>query len=361
MFYSRHGQFRPFLPGMIKKNFDERVRSVSTAAFALHKQNPTDVIATINKLAELHGVGAATASLILAIHDPDNVIFFSDEIYVWLMDDGGGAKPNRKDIKYNVKEYKVLYDKSRALMAKLRVSLVDIEMVAYVIAREAEQDGPDPKVAQGPIESTDPEKTGEPLKTNTPNVPKVGKRKRGLGITEGDRLLEELPEEFSLKKRGKKMDESTQKSEPTDIPVEETQAYKEFKARHPNIKTERGFKNGFFRENNRYLNWDIKPGNSNYVVPERSKSGRTITPISTAIDEDREQLSDTPPLDYRKTSPLNYRKTSPVPGRKRGRPRLSNTASMPEPGSTRVHRESANQLEQGIVEDLSAIFWPGEE
>jgi hypothetical protein len=81
----------------------------------------------------LKGVGPATASLLLSVHDPENIIFFSDEAYRWLCTNGEKANP-----KYNVKEYDDLHAKSKALIAKLKVSPTDVEKVAFVIIKENE-------------------------------------------------------------------------------------------------------------------------------------------------------------------------------------------------------------------------------
>ena len=86
----------------------------------------------INKIAELKGVGPATASLILAIHDPEHVTFFSDECYGWLVDGG--------EIKYNVAEFVELHEKSKTLISKFgaAVTALDIEKVSFVIKKENE-------------------------------------------------------------------------------------------------------------------------------------------------------------------------------------------------------------------------------
>lgn len=121
--------FRPALPALIRKNSPEGVVHITKEGFALYSEDTSNVIPALKAIAQLKGVGPATASLILAIHDPENVIFFSDEAFRWLVNDG--------TLKYDFKEYKALYDKSSALMAKLRVSPIDIEKVAFVLDRES--------------------------------------------------------------------------------------------------------------------------------------------------------------------------------------------------------------------------------
>lgn len=84
--------------------------------------------AAVDVLTRLKGIGPATASLLLAVHDPDKVIFFADEAFYWLCSNG------RKDsIKYNTKEYKELCQKAQDLAERLDVKAVDIERVAYVL------------------------------------------------------------------------------------------------------------------------------------------------------------------------------------------------------------------------------------
>jgi hypothetical protein len=91
----------------------------------------SDVGATLDVLTKLKGIGPATASLILAVHDPDQVLFFSDEAFYWLCSEG------RKDsIKYNTREYADLNSKAKTLVKRLGVKAVDVEKVAYVLMRQ---------------------------------------------------------------------------------------------------------------------------------------------------------------------------------------------------------------------------------
>jgi len=89
-----------------------------------------DSISALRTLALLTGIGPATASLLLSVHDPENVLFFSDEAYRWLVCDG-----KEQAIKYSLKEYEELEMKARALMKKLDVGARDVERVAFVIMR----------------------------------------------------------------------------------------------------------------------------------------------------------------------------------------------------------------------------------
>lgn len=105
-------------------------------AVDLYKKN-LDAAAAVAGLVKLKGIGPATASLLLAVHDPKNVIFFADEAFYWLCS-GGRQGP----IKYNAKEYKELNAKSQALARRLNVGAVDVERVAYVLMNAAKAEGP---------------------------------------------------------------------------------------------------------------------------------------------------------------------------------------------------------------------------
>lgn len=101
------------------------------AAIDLYKNN-SDAAAAVDALAKLRGIGPATASLLLAVHDPENVIFFADEAFYWLCN-GGKQGP----IKYNAKEYKELNAKSQILAKRLNVGAIDVERVAFVLMNGA--------------------------------------------------------------------------------------------------------------------------------------------------------------------------------------------------------------------------------
>lgn len=100
-------------------------------------KNKSDVSTAVDALVKLKGIGPATASLLLAVHDPDNVIFFADEAFYWLCCGG-----KRDLIKYNPKEYKELNAKSQALARRLNVGAIDVERVAYVLMNGANSISP---------------------------------------------------------------------------------------------------------------------------------------------------------------------------------------------------------------------------
>lgn len=130
---SRHGTFRPSLPKLVGSNKQPKVLEVTKDAFDHYAAHPYDIKAAVDKLSVLKGIGPATASLLLAVHDPENVIFFGDEVWAWLCNNG-----ERSGLKYNVEEFEDVHAKSTALASRLRVSPIDIEKVAFVIIRENE-------------------------------------------------------------------------------------------------------------------------------------------------------------------------------------------------------------------------------
>jgi hypothetical protein len=172
---SKHGIFRPTLIGIVNTNPAPHLRISTRAAFkALPDPSTEDLYpeAALQILSdELRGVGPATASLILSIatqcmpqyNDPSrpSIPFFSDELWWWLGMDrypGGPEKEklNRASIKYNMKEYGILFKAVDELRKRIgavergeeggeagegegeagvrsSLSVVDIEKIAYVI------------------------------------------------------------------------------------------------------------------------------------------------------------------------------------------------------------------------------------
>jgi hypothetical protein len=131
---SRHGKFRPTLPQQVASNSPEAVKEATSLGFSHHATNPSDIAQTLELLTKpLKGIGPATGSLLLAVHDPENVIFFSDEAYSWLVNGGEKAK-----ILYKTLEFEELFNRAKELQARLSVSPIEIEKVAYVIIKENE-------------------------------------------------------------------------------------------------------------------------------------------------------------------------------------------------------------------------------
>lgn len=125
----------------------------------------------------LMGVGPAAASLLLAVHDPDHVIFFSDEVYQWLVAGGKKVSP-----KYTPAEYEEIFTKGKALQTKLKVSPIDIEKAAYVLIKENEPPAP-AKESTGRGRGRPPKPESE-KKVKKPTVPGRGRgRPPGSGVS----------------------------------------------------------------------------------------------------------------------------------------------------------------------------------
>ncbi|KAK4170288.1 hypothetical protein QBC43DRAFT_197690 [Cladorrhinum sp. PSN259] len=130
----RHGKFRPTLMKLVSSNEAKTVKDTVEEAVKYFRDK-ADVSGALDILTRLKGIGPATASLLLAVHDPDNVIFFADEAFYWLCC-GGSKGP----IKYNAKEYAALDEKARVLAERLDVKAVDIERVAFVLMRQGSEE-----------------------------------------------------------------------------------------------------------------------------------------------------------------------------------------------------------------------------
>ncbi|KAM3456953.1 hypothetical protein MY3296_001323 [Beauveria thailandica] len=152
----RHGKFRPMLMGLASSNNAALTRrtiatviktyrssSSSSSANASSSSSSSSsslpsaaaVAAALTGLSKLRGIGPATASLLLSVHDPARVIFFSDEAFYWLCGDGKVTK-----LKYSNIEYEMLRRNMESLVQRLRVSATEVEKVAYVLLK---RDGPE--------------------------------------------------------------------------------------------------------------------------------------------------------------------------------------------------------------------------
>jgi NACalpha-BTF3-like transcription factor len=117
---------------LVSSNDSESTRETIQSALEDYR-GKADVPSAIAALVKLRGIGPATASLLMTVHDPENVIFFSDEAFYWLCCSG-----KKSPIKYNAKEYQMLRSEADDLMQRLGVSATDVEKVAYVIMKRAD-------------------------------------------------------------------------------------------------------------------------------------------------------------------------------------------------------------------------------
>ncbi|EED23978.1 conserved hypothetical protein [Talaromyces stipitatus ATCC 10500] len=164
----KHGRYRPALAGMIKTNKPDVVRKTTCEAFKAFLDRPP-IRETLDEtfpkksqdilMKPLRAVGTATASLILAVATEgkkNEIPFYSDDMYWWLcLDLFPGSEKNRYnykkatkrtrddgrlDVKYNMEEYRELYEEVFKLRDRLnnddsnrQFSCADVERVAYVL------------------------------------------------------------------------------------------------------------------------------------------------------------------------------------------------------------------------------------
>ncbi|KAI0517194.1 hypothetical protein F5B22DRAFT_133136 [Xylaria bambusicola] len=126
----RHGKFRPTLMKLVSSNEEEVVSKIIQEAMARYWLDD-NVTKAMDAITKLKGIGPATASLLLSVHDPERVIFFSDEAFWWLCCNG-----QKSPIKYNAKEYQQLNIAAEKLAKRLQVGATDIEKVAYVVMKD---------------------------------------------------------------------------------------------------------------------------------------------------------------------------------------------------------------------------------
>ena len=141
----KHGTYRPNLAKLIASNSEETIRENTKKAFATYEADRNDHAKPMKVLCELKGIGPATASLLLSCYDPVNVPFFSDELYRYSL--WGEAKHHGWDrkINYNPKAYRELSEEFEVFRDGFKkkgktIRAVDLEKVAYVIAKEAKQE-----------------------------------------------------------------------------------------------------------------------------------------------------------------------------------------------------------------------------
>ncbi|KAI9744615.1 MAG: hypothetical protein M1818_002144 [Claussenomyces sp. TS43310] len=171
----KHGTFRPKLMQLAASNSEKDITRTTSEAYQTYRGDHSNAFKAVKLLTSLKGIGPATASLLLSVHAPADVVFFGDEVYQWIC--CGGQK---KSIKYNLKEYQDLLTRSRTLAERLRVDASDVEKVGFVIMRGSST------LTQQHIHSFDPAKEnmasdlkmhemGEGI-TPSPPLPKKSKR-----------------------------------------------------------------------------------------------------------------------------------------------------------------------------------------
>ncbi|KAJ4271553.1 hypothetical protein NW762_000257 [Fusarium torreyae] len=129
----RHGKFRPTLMKLVLSNDPTDAQDIVKQAREKYNKD-TNIEAALGVLTKLKGIGPATASLLLAVHDASRVIFFADEAFWWLCCNG-----KQSPIKYNTKEYRAVCSKTDDLRNRLGVHASDVEKVAYVLMKQSGQ------------------------------------------------------------------------------------------------------------------------------------------------------------------------------------------------------------------------------
>jgi hypothetical protein len=173
---------------LVTSNEEQTAKDTIDTAMKAYKAKP-NASAALDGITKLRGIGPATASLLLSVHDPERVIFFSDEAFHWLCCDG-----KKSPIKYNAKEYQELNSEAQKLVEKLGVSATDIEKVAYVVMKREEDPGPSTSKKDVAGADVKPPKKKEKMKEA---VKETAKRK--------EKPEDETPPDPSLRrsKRGK--------------------------------------------------------------------------------------------------------------------------------------------------------------
>ncbi len=183
--HSKHGTYRPNLANLVASNSEDAIRSTTKSAFATYEADNDSYNDSLKTLTKLKGIGPATASLLLSCHDPLKVPFFSDQLFrysLWIRTHGQGW--DRK-IKYSISEYVEMFGKVEALRERLgkesgeTVSALDLEKVAYVLAKEAKPGSKRYDVeGDGGDEEKDPQLEG-PTKKRKGTASKVEVAKKG--------------------------------------------------------------------------------------------------------------------------------------------------------------------------------------
>ncbi|PKS08232.1 hypothetical protein jhhlp_005174 [Lomentospora prolificans] len=165
----RHGKFRPSLMKLVSSNDRNTIKDIIENAINVYRKKP-ETSASIDMLCKLKGIGPATASLLLSVHDSERVLFFSDEAFYWLCCNG------KKDaIKYSKKEYAALNEEAQKLIKRLGIKAMDLEKVAYVVINGSTGESGS-KIEKEKLPNSKSSK--EEVKHPTSNKSSSGKRKQ---------------------------------------------------------------------------------------------------------------------------------------------------------------------------------------
>lgn len=159
---------------LVSSNDADTAEDIVKQAIDAYKEDP-DIDAALNVLTKLKGIGPATASLLLAVHDATRAIFFADEVFWWLCCDG-----KQSPIKYNAKEYRSLCSAVNDLHERLDVAASDVERVAYVLMK-------------GPASLKSSDHVVPPKEAKKNRAPSSTKRKPDTRVEKADDATHDAP------------------------------------------------------------------------------------------------------------------------------------------------------------------------
>ncbi|KAI7325123.1 hypothetical protein KC315_g8042 [Hortaea werneckii] len=181
-----HGKFRPTLLKLVDSNDVMTVKTIAIEGYRILPPTNTtapsaeNIRKVLDVFTRLKGVGAATATLLMASYDQTNIPFFSDEVYRWIHHDdapikpalkGGGASGWTREVRYTIKDYLDFYPKVQQLRERLnlesngaQVTALDVEKVAYVLGTPARVRKERVPEVMSIIFGTEPPPSGKPKK-----------------------------------------------------------------------------------------------------------------------------------------------------------------------------------------------------
>jgi hypothetical protein len=165
----------------VSSNPADEITSLTQAVFADYSSSKApDRSSLVARLAKLKGIGPATASLILAVYDPEGAIFFGDEVFRWLSwsEPQKGASGWGRKIAYNASEYRTLDRLASAVTARLGVAAVDVEKVGYVLGKQNADVGAQTKPSVVASKAPERAKRKSEAVGSAENRPKRSKRLR---------------------------------------------------------------------------------------------------------------------------------------------------------------------------------------
>jgi hypothetical protein len=147
LLFREHAGLGAYIGLRAKSNMAATVEGVTRRAYRKYESGqPKEMEDALKILITLAGVNLETASLWLAVYDPE-IPFFSPELFRWTQWNGEVGKKDagwKQRIVYSYGNYVRLLDSVTALRSRLKaesgegISVVDVEKVAWVLGREAE-------------------------------------------------------------------------------------------------------------------------------------------------------------------------------------------------------------------------------